>query len=96
MWELDSTLSLNSNDSLAGISDFGEELEPAGDISSHYDTCSDSDTDSNYVLEPTTSASSRIGKKYSNDEQKRKESSVAKLSLSLTTSNGSLFPETSS
>ena len=31
-WKLDSTFSLDSNDSLAGMSDFGEELESAGDI----------------------------------------------------------------
>ena len=66
------------------MSDFGEEFESAAVISSHDDTC-DSDTDSNYVLEPSTSAGSRRGKKSTNDEQKRKESSVAKLSLSLTT-----------
>ena len=64
-WELHSTISLDSNDSLAGTPDFGEELESTGDISSHDDTCSDSDTDSNYVLEPSTSAGSRRGKKSS-------------------------------
>ena len=30
-WELDSTISLDSDDSLAGMSDFGEELEFASD-----------------------------------------------------------------
>ena len=49
-WELDCTISLDSNDWLAGISDFGEELESAVDISSHDDRCSDSDTDSDYNI----------------------------------------------
>ena len=86
-WELDSTISLDSNDSLAGMSDFGEEFESAGSISSHDDTSSDSDTDSYYVLEPSTLAGSRRRKKSTNDKQKREESSVAKISLPLTTSD---------
>ena len=62
-------------------------LESAGDISLHEDTCSDSDTDTNYIPAPLTSAGSRRGRKSTNDEQKRREISVAKLYLSLRSSD---------
>ena len=77
-WEICSTISSDSNDSLAGIPDFSEEIESetgsdSGDISSH--DGSKSDTDSDYVGEPSTSAGSRRGKTYKNKKQKGKECS---------------------
>ena len=58
-WEVWSTVSSDINDSLAGISDFSEDIvsetgSDSGSISSH--DGSKSDTDSNYNSEPLTSA----------------------------------------
>ena len=70
--EIGSTISLDSNDSLSGISDFSAEVE------SENSTCSDSDyshvggascendTDSEHVQELSTSAGNRRGKKSRN------------------------------
>ena len=75
-WEICSTISSDSNDSLAGISDFSEEIESktgsdSGHISSH--DGSKSDTDSDYVGEPSTSAGSRKGKKSTNKKKKKRK-----------------------
>ena len=66
---IDSTISLDSNDSLAGTSDFSVEVDIENGSDSDYshdasESC-ESDTDSEYVLKPSTSAGngrvSRLG-----------------------------------
>jgi len=81
-WEIDSTISLDSNDSLAGISDFSVEVDSENGSDSDYshdgsESC-ESDTDSEYVPEPSTSAGKGRGKKSRNATHNRKEASGGK------------------
>ena len=74
-WGKSSTISLDSNDSLADVSDFGEETvtevgSDSGDIPSHDD--SESTSDSERLREPSTSARGRSRKKATNLKQKGK------------------------
>lgn len=74
-WELGSTISSSSNDSLEGISDFNEVLESDSDETSWHDDGSESDSDDDYVEEASSSKGNRNGKEFSNAKEKAKESS---------------------
>ena len=80
--EISPTISLDSNDSLADISDFSVEVDSEKGSDSDYshdgsESC-ESDTDGEYIPEPSTSAGNRRGKKSRNANQKSKESSGSK------------------
>ena len=81
-WETSSTISSDSNDLLAGISDYSVEVDSKKGSDSNYlhdgnESC-ESDTDSEYVPEPSTSAGNGRGKKSRNVNEKRKEASGGK------------------
>ena len=91
-WEIGSTISLDSNDSLAGISDFSVEVDSEKGSDSDYShdgskSC-ESDTDSEYVPEPSTSAGNGRGKKSRHANQKRKECSGGKQGRSARPAKG--------
>ena len=80
--EIGSTFSLDSNDSLADISDFSVEVDSEKGSDSDYshdgsESC-ESDTEGEYIPEPSISAGNRRGKKSRNANQKSKESSGSK------------------
>jgi len=70
-----STISSDSNDSLAGISDFSveDELEKGSDYSHVGSESCESGTDTKYVQEPSKSVGNRRGRKIGNVTQKVKE-----------------------
>ena len=78
--EIGSTISLDSNDSLADIPDFSVEVDSEKGSDSDYshdgsESC-ESDTDGEYILEP--SAGNRRGKKSRNANQKSEECAGSK------------------
>ena len=80
--EIGSTISLDSNDSLAERFDFSVDVDSEKGSDSDYshdgsESC-ESDTDSKNIPEPSTSAVNRRGKKSRNANQKSKESSGIK------------------
>ena len=90
--EIGSTFSLDSNDSLADISDFSVEVDSEKGSDSDYshdgsESC-ESDTDGEYIPEPSISAGNRRGKKSRNANQKSKESSGSKQGRSARSGKG--------
>ena len=90
-WEKSSTISLDSNDSLADVSDFGEETvtevgSDSSDIPSHDD--SESTSDSERFREPSTSARGRSRKKATNLKQKGKRGTGGKQERSVCPAKG--------
>ena len=91
-WETGSTISLDSIDSLAGISDFSVEVDSEKGSDSDYshdgsESC-ESDTDIEYVPEPSTSVGNGRGKKAKNTNQKRKQASGGKQGRSARPAKG--------
>ena len=89
-WETGFTISLDSVDSLAGISDFSVEVdsEKGSDSDYSHDGSESCDTDIEYVPEPSTSAGNGRGKKAKNTNQKRKQASRGKQGRSARPAKG--------
>ena len=91
-WEIDSTISLDSNDLLACISDFSVEVDSENGSDSDYshdgsESC-ESDTDSEYVLKPSTSVGKGRVKKSRNATYNRKEASGGKQGRTASSAKG--------
>jgi len=92
--EIGSMISLDSNDSLAGISDFSKKVDSEKGSNSDYshngnESC-ESDTDSEYVPEPSTSDGNGRGEKSRNVNHKRKEASGGKQGRSVVPAKGKI------
>ena len=90
--EIGSMISLDSNDSLAGISDFSKKVDSEKGSNSDYshngnESC-ESDTDSEYVPEPSTSDGNGRGEKSRNATYNRKEASGGKQGRTASSAKG--------